>query len=189
MKMKTIGPVLLLVAMTTAIVTATVLAQDKAAKKRIDYSRVDPDSSKVPTRVGSDRSGSAPAFAASGVTKVGWVHVERFADGLHVMGQASIRDKRPKAAYVWAVRVRDPVTRVFVAEKRYDQQVFQVPQDTEEFTPTFEDAITLSLPPGTYKVELVLYEVPPGGVSRLSDPGLKEHQLMAKNTVRVVVGR
>jgi hypothetical protein len=189
MKMKTIGPLFLLAAVTTATVTATVLAQDKGAKKRIVHSRVDPDSSKVPTKVGPYQPVSAPPSPSSGVTSVGWVQVEPFAQGLHVMGQAYIRDKRPKAAYVWSVRVRDHVKKVFVAEKRYDTLIFQVPQDTGELSPTFEDALTLSLPPGTYKVELVLYEVPPGGVSRLSDPVLKEHQLMAKNTVRVVVGR
>jgi hypothetical protein len=164
------------------------LAQDKGAKKRIVQSRVAHDSTKVPTRVGPHQPVSAPPFPSSGVTSVGWVQVEPFSEGLHVMGQAYIRDKRPKAAYVWSVRVRDPLKKVFVAEQRYDTLILQVPQDTGELSPTFEDAITLSLPPGTYKVELVLYEVPPGGVSRLSDPSLAEHQLMAKNTVRVAIG-
>ena len=90
--------------------------------------------------------------------------VKRIADGFHVSGQANIREVRPNAAFVWSIRVRDPVNRVFVAEQRYDTQVFQVPAETHELSPTFQDTIDPPLQPGKYKIELVLYEVPPDGI-------------------------
>jgi hypothetical protein len=61
--------------------------------------------------------------------------------------------------------------------------MFQLPQDTLELEPTFDDIINVSLAPGTYNVELVVYEVPPGGINRLND-----NHLLAKNTVVVTVG-
>lgn len=187
---KTFGKLLLLVALavTTSLVTSTVLAWGGHAKKRVASSTAFSDPSMVPTMVGPVQQTSIPAQASNGLASVTWLRVEPFADGFHVSGQANLRDARPDAAYVWSIRIRDPVKRVVVAENRYETQIFQLPRDTHELSPTFDDTFMPSLPPGTYKLELVLYEIPPGGVGLLRNPVVRERHLMAKNTVQVTIG-
>jgi hypothetical protein len=172
MNWKLFGKVLLLVAVsvTTSMVTSKVMAQRK--KRKV------PSSAVV----------SGAFFPSNGITSIDSVNVALSPEGLHVKGKATIRDFRPNVAFVWSIRVRDPALRRIVAERRYDTQVFQPRQDTHELSPTFEDTINPRLPAGIYKIELVLYEVPPGGVALLDDPDMGEHQLMAKNTMKVTIG-
>jgi hypothetical protein len=186
MSRRTIGYALLLAAFASSIVTTTVLAQGKRSKKKKNAQfTVRATQSNVVTRAGSGKP-SVPVFPATGRTMVESVTVTRVSNGFHVIGQASVRDARPTANFMWAVRVRNPKTKSIVAETRYDTQLFQALQDGTELRPTFEDVVTPDLQPGTYKVELVLYEVPPGGVDKLT-PAVMEHQLMAKNTATVTI--
>ncbi|MFI5456544.1 MAG: hypothetical protein ACHRXM_13940 [Isosphaerales bacterium] len=186
MNWKLFGKVLLLVAIavTTFIVTSEVLAQ----KKKRNASSPTVVFDQVRTTVGPNQRGAVPSSPSMGITSVNSLKVELLAEGIHVSGQARVRDLRPNVAFVWSIRVRDPVSGKVVAENRYDTQIFQPRQDTHELTPTFDDTIRATLPPGIYKIELVLYEVPPGGVGLLNDPDMREHQLMAKNTVKVAIG-
>lgn len=189
MSWKLFGKVLVLVALAgaSAFVTTTALARGRA-KKRLVSSPAPSNPSHVQTTVGMNRQVLPLSHPADGFVSILWVNVEPTTKGLRVSGQARIHDVRPNAAFVWSIRVRDPAQKGFVTENRYDTQIFQPSRNTHDLNPTFDDTINPSLPPGTYKVELVLYEVPPDGVGRLSDPTVREHQLMAKNTVKVTIG-
>lgn len=188
MSWKTCGKVLLLVALgvTSSLVTSRVIAQGRA-KKRASSANV-PNPSQAPSTVGPTPA-VVPSYRSTGFASIEALNVVPVAGGIRVSGQANLQDVRPNVAYVWSVRVRHPVTKALLAENRYDGQIFQIPKDTHKLRPTFDDAVTLSLPPGAYKAELALYEVPPGGVGLLDDPDVKEHQLMAKHSASVTIGR
>jgi len=53
-------------------------------------------------------------------------------------------------------------------EKRYDDQIFQMPAE-HELAPTFEDRIRVPLAPGAYVIELVAFELYPGDTSAALD--------------------
>lgn len=175
------------IAVATSIVTSSVLARGGAKKQAASAAKVSNPSDMV-VFIRPQRQPPQPTRPSAGFASMKYLKVEPLGDGFHVTGQASIRDLRPSASYVWSIRVREPVSKTFVAENRYDAQAFRPPLDTHELSPTFDDTFRPSLPPGTYKLELVLYEVPRGGVGLLSDPAMREHQLMAKNTVEVTIG-
>ncbi len=132
---------------------------------------------------------SRVAALTHGTVSVDLLNVTPGPNGLVVTGQASVRELRPNVAYVWALRVRDAAAKTVLAESRYDTQVFQVPRDTQTLLPTFDDTLRLPLPAGKYKVELALYEVPPGGIELLDNPNVKTHQLMAKKTAAVTISQ
>jgi hypothetical protein len=187
MSWKTSGKVLLLVALgvTTFCVTSSLVAgrgkKSTAAPPKVA------ERGKLKAMNGPKPAAASPIHPAKNVTSIDGMDVVLRADGLHVLGQATVHDERPGVAFVWAVRVRDPEKKVYLADPRYDTQVFQTPRDTYELHPTFFDTLNAALPPGTYKVELVLYEVPPGGVDFLNDRAFREQQLMAKHSVTLRV--
>lgn len=184
---------LTLLGLTTYLGAAKLLAQGHPKSRPIHSANV-VSSPSQPSRVATavrarlDEDALPAANPSNGMASIPQLKVDLLGDRVHVWGQASIREFRQNVSYVWSIRVRNPVMRVFVAEQRYDTQVFQVPQDTHELDPTFEDTIPLALPNGIYNVELVFYEVPSGGVGRLDDSGVKGHQLMAKNAIQISIG-
>ncbi len=171
------------IVLSTSIVNSNACAQ----KSSTDVSSDTVIAEELRTMVGPNQPAAVPPLS-TGITSVDWLKVELEPEGIHVSGQARIRDLRPNVFFDWAIRVRDPASRKILAEQRYDNQIFQPPQATHELSPSFDGTINPTLPPGIYKIELALYEVPPGGVALLNDPGMSEHQLMAKRTVKVSVG-
>jgi hypothetical protein len=74
-------------------------------------------------------------------------------------GSVEIMDSREdRKPMVWAVFVKDPATLRVIFKQIYDQQIFEVAAGEIE-RPTFRD--TFPLAPGSYRVELRLYEVTP----------------------------
>jgi len=92
---------------------------------------------------------------------------------IYIKALVHIRDTRPDMSYLWSVRVldpNDPKREKVLFEKRYEDQMFQMPQE-QVLNPTFEDAIELSVPPGTYPIEVTAFMIPPRlDLNRLGDP-------------------
>lgn len=137
--------------------------------------------------------GQVPTIAGGpliqeGVTAITSLRVDFEGDSFYrVSGNATVSCPVPGAEFVWSVRVRDPVQRKFVAEKTYDDRIFQIPGDQARSDRAFEDVLPIDLPAGRYNVELVIYRVPDAGVESLTNPEIRRSQLMAKNSYRITI--
>lgn len=179
------GKVLMLVALgiATSTVTSTVVARLKTKKSQGTQAAAAPKAQVEP-------AAKKPAVlpATSGGVSIKSMTVGRFGDnGFRIRGQAHVKvPSHPDMRFVWTVRILDPATQSVIADRRYEEQIFQTPRDTHELSPTFDDAIVPDLPKGQYKLQLMLHEVPSGGAALLDNPDLNNAHLLAKKTVQVL---
>lgn len=86
------------------------------------------------------------------------------ADGRQVVVSANfpILERPPHATFLWALCVYDGTTKPKMAkmlsEHYYLNQLFQLPEDQVEMSPTFSE--TFPLAPGVYRVHVSLYRLP-----------------------------
>jgi hypothetical protein len=106
------------------------------------------------------------------------VKVQAAGDQVVIAAAAGIIDRRPDTAYVWWVRILDPKGKAVRFAKRYDSQAIW-PRRGRELHPTFTDILRPSLPPGNYRVEVALYQIPPKtGLAGLDDPKVARSLVM-----------
>lgn len=76
-----------------------------------------------------------------------------------VNANVTIEEWRKGTSYMWSILIKDNETKKLVSCTNYNDQTFSVIPGVVH-KPTFKDVF--NLPPGTYNVELRLYEATPG---------------------------
>lgn len=95
--------------------------------------------------------------------------------GLHITAQASIRDIRPASQFFWGCRVyASGNLKTPVFEKLYLDQMFHLPE-SHKLNPTLDDTLVFPANAGKYRVEIVVFTIPPGfDMSRFRDPSAEQ---------------
>ncbi len=132
------------------------------------------DGRRIPTRIGSE-------FHANGIV------VESHGRDFSVKFSAEAKGSIPTFSYLWVLRVSDARTKVLLVNRKYEDQVFQLLDDVGR-TITLEDSVRMS--PGTYTVQVVLYQIPARfDLDKLDDPvATAPYEVVSKRREVVVRG-
>lgn len=160
MKARLISRVAVLVALgiASSLLTSTLVAQRKQGQT---YSA---SMKPVPGAATKFRKDQGPAPAPVGISvpvkfdahfTFNKMTVEPAPGQVAVDAQVTLQDSRGPTPFMWAVVVMDEGGKKRLSEMNYVNQIFSI-QSKEPIKPTFKDVVQLQ--PGTYKIQVRLYE-------------------------------
>jgi hypothetical protein len=120
-------------------------------------------------------------------------------NGRNVVVSQSVRvlEKIPDASYIWSLRVYQLATeqprraatkpaRKLLLERYYLNQIFHVPANVTQMTPTFREG--LELEPGVYHIHVTLHRLGPTiDVRQLTEAGVREFKDGVTGFKRIVI--
>jgi hypothetical protein len=114
--------------------------------------------------------------------------IEMTPQGLHIAARARVMDIRPESRFFWGCRVYSTgAAKALVFEKLYLDQTFQLP-DSHKLEPTLDDTLVFPADAGKYRVEMILFTIPPGfDLTNFRDPKAKETYKFASCSGPVVI--
>lgn len=199
---------LVLLGVFTSLVTSSILAQVQKPKKRpapqnrlrqssalparsaprgsvVKRSEVRVDRNDLPVPPGMPIRKSDSSFALAHF-RVPDMEVTTEGRLVTIAARAYIMDKRQNSEYMWGLRVhKGRRLGNVVSERPYSHQKFRKLAELEA-TPTFTEQI--QLPPGTYQLQVILYDLPVGfDLSRLKDRKVAQNYEAATKERQVVI--
>ena len=163
----------------TWLTTASIMARPAAPRSAPDQTET-----RVKTTVSKDGAAPAKPIALGKSRAIAEAHLRsskvNIADGsATVDAHVSMLDKRPGVTYVWRLRAVNSAEQPLNGQV-YDKQIFAMEANGQKEVDFHE---VMAVPQGTYRIELVLYEMAPGmGMDFLND----DKAALGREMIRVV---